>query len=221
MTILALLAALAAPSAPALADPTPRGSYVEARTATVFAGACHYAAQYTTQGREAVLAWRFDGGVLATDAGPAELDGVELVVALAGARNLDVAGSERRSVVWLEPATSPALETALVGWLRGRLGPALGETVAVERAPLSVAFDPERDGFRVAVGASVELSGRGLPERECCSMPYAVWYRPFDDVPSPIVGCVDVFRFADARLDRRWSRPDENSAFLGRFGEGR
>src|ERR671928_228601 len=39
-----------------------RGVYVEARTASVFAGACHYNGELTTAGREAVLAWNVKGG---------------------------------------------------------------------------------------------------------------------------------------------------------------
>jgi hypothetical protein len=39
-----------------------RGVYVEARTASVFAGACHYNGELTTAGREAVLAWSVKEG---------------------------------------------------------------------------------------------------------------------------------------------------------------
>ena len=37
-------------------DIEPAGTYVEARTASVFAGACHYNSELVTAGREALLA---------------------------------------------------------------------------------------------------------------------------------------------------------------------
>src|SRR5918997_2889835 len=52
-----------------------RGVYVEARTASVFAGACHYNGELTTAGREAVLAWSVKEGSW----GGVELAGVRAV----------------------------------------------------------------------------------------------------------------------------------------------
>jgi hypothetical protein len=34
-----------------------RGDYVEVRTASVFAGACHYNGEVVTTGRDAIMAW--------------------------------------------------------------------------------------------------------------------------------------------------------------------
>ena len=39
-----------------------RGDYVEARTASVFAGACHYNGELTTTGRDALMAWNITAG---------------------------------------------------------------------------------------------------------------------------------------------------------------
>ena len=60
LLLFALHASVARVDAPA--PPEVRGAFVEARTASVFAGACHYGAEATTGGREAVVAWRFDSG---------------------------------------------------------------------------------------------------------------------------------------------------------------
>src|SRR3954464_9991285 len=38
------------------------GDYVEARTASVFAGACHYNGELVTTGRDAIMAWSFTSG---------------------------------------------------------------------------------------------------------------------------------------------------------------
>jgi hypothetical protein len=39
-----------------------RGDYVEVRTASVFAGACHYNGEVTTTGRDAMMAWSVSSG---------------------------------------------------------------------------------------------------------------------------------------------------------------
>src|SRR6187455_1851919 len=39
-----------------------RGDYVEVRTASVFAGACHYNGEVTTTGRDAMMAWSVTSG---------------------------------------------------------------------------------------------------------------------------------------------------------------
>src|SRR6266700_6502502 len=39
-----------------------RGDYVEVRTASVFAGACHYNGEVTTTGRDALMAWNVTSG---------------------------------------------------------------------------------------------------------------------------------------------------------------
>src|SRR5437763_14568670 len=39
-----------------------KGDYVEVRTASVFAGACHFNGEVVTAGREAIMAWNFASG---------------------------------------------------------------------------------------------------------------------------------------------------------------
>ena len=39
-----------------------RGDYVEVRTASVFAGACHYNGEVITTGRDALMAWNVTSG---------------------------------------------------------------------------------------------------------------------------------------------------------------
>src|SRR5687767_11175075 len=39
-----------------------RGEYVEVRTASVFAGACHYNGEVVTTGRDALMAWNVTSG---------------------------------------------------------------------------------------------------------------------------------------------------------------
>src|SRR5439155_7078059 len=193
-----LLLAFHAASSPGAA--APRGLYVEARTASVFAGACHYGAEATTAGREAVLAWHGESG--GWDG--VDLAGIDAAAAIAGEANLSDAGAARRSILYLSDRASPAQRRAAEAWIRADLAGILGEVGAVEVVPLSVRVQGE--DYRVDAGALFQIEGRLLPDRACCKMPLSVWYRPFAPVSHPIVGCNATFRFADSHLGPVWTR---------------
>jgi Protein of unknown function (DUF1326) len=207
---LAPLALALAGSAP----DAPRGGYVEARTAAVYAGACHYGGQVTTQGREAVLAWSFDGG----RAGGVSLAGVDVVCALAAPANLDQPGP-RRSVIYVSASAPPAAREAAVALVRERCAALLGEVRAV--LPCAVSVSLERERYTVRAGKAVALEGRLLPDEACCTMPLAVWYAPLaPEVLRPRVGESALARCAEPRLGPPWERLLENDALAGRFAFG-
>ena len=62
------------------------GTYVEARTAEVFAGACIMNGEAATTGREALLAWKVGRGQM----NGVTLDGLAVVAALASDTNLGI-----------------------------------------------------------------------------------------------------------------------------------
>src|SRR5438874_11607161 len=116
--ILGLTAALVAGAAAGVsAAPAVTGDYVEARSCNVFAGPCHFGSEYTTAGREAVMAWRVQHGAYAGQT----LDGLTAVAAVAADDNLAVAGP-RRTVFYLDERATPAQREALVALLRARAG---------------------------------------------------------------------------------------------------
>src|SRR5579871_6100618 len=96
--LLGLSAALIAVSAGHVsAAPAVIGDYVEARSCNVFAGPCHFGSEYTTAGREAVMAWRVQRGSYAGQ----RLDGLSAVAVVAGDDNLAEAGTPRRTVFYV------------------------------------------------------------------------------------------------------------------------
>src|SRR5262249_48626216 len=89
MTRAALVAAVFAIAAAPLAAGgrgSVSGAYVEARTAEVFTGGCIMGSEAETMGRQAVLAWKVDRGSFNGVA----LDGLSVVAALSGDRNLGI-----------------------------------------------------------------------------------------------------------------------------------
>lgn len=196
---------------PAGEPAAPRGVYVEARTAAVYAGACHFGGQYTLEGREAVLGWHFEGG----SEGGVSLAGTDLAVVLSGDQNLDASGA-RRSVLYLDAGAPPEARAAARAWLERTHGALLGQVAAVETVPVDVGR--AGDAFHLTAGAGVELRGAALPERACCKMPYNVWYDPFVALAGRLVGNVSTFRADAPALARHWSLAGENDAFFGAFG---
>ncbi len=191
---------------------TPRGLFVEARTAAVFAGACHYGSQYTTQGRTALLGWRIEAGSF----GGVSLAGVELAALVDAERNLKEAEAARSSVLYVDETIDATTAAAALAWLRAEHGKLLGEIVAIEQETVDV--QSQHDVFALRVGRRIRLDGSALPDRLCCKMPYDVWYDPLVPLAERLVGCPTVFEVREDALKVRFSRPGENDVFFGRFG---
>src|SRR5215210_2467387 len=75
-----------------------KGDYVEARTASVFAGACHYNGELTTTGRDALMAWRVEEGSW----NGVDLAGVRAMAVVSADANLSEARAARRSELIIE-----------------------------------------------------------------------------------------------------------------------
>jgi hypothetical protein len=194
------------------------GRYVEARTASVFAGACHYNGEFTTRGRSAVLAWSFEEGSWQGES----LVGVRIAAAVAGRENLAQADSEtgvRRSVIYLADDVPLERAQAALALIRQRHASALGVVIAVERVPLTLAF--RGDQYDLAIPEVLELRGEVMPDRACCKMPLNVWYDPFVTLDRRLVGCSELF-VVHAPVTRhtggaRFTSYGANDAFTGRF----
>jgi hypothetical protein len=70
-----------------------RGDYVEVRTASVFAGACHYNGEVTTAGREAMMAWNVTSGKWQG----VDLSGVRVMAIISSESNLAEKDAARQS----------------------------------------------------------------------------------------------------------------------------
>jgi hypothetical protein len=205
--ITALAAALLA--APAFAaDVT--GDYVEARSASVYAGACHFNGELTTAGREAVLAFRVGKGSLNGVA----LDGLSVVAVVAGTDNLADAKTARRSVIYVSEKADPAQRAALVSLIREKAGAALGTVAAVKSAPQSFTLDAA--SVRVQSGDAVRLSVSRYPCKHCV-MPAQTWYAPFTPITDAMVAQGVSTGFRDDTLKVSWSQGESDNVFVGTF----
>lgn len=175
-----------------------RGTYLEARTAAIFAGACHANGERTLEGREALCAWLFD-------------DGTRVVLLVAAGENLAEPGVAWNSRLFVDGEHSArALE-----YLRAREPRLLPGSLEAERIEITARV--VGDAYELSGGSIFGLSGSALADRACCKMPLSVWYEPLARVEQRVVGDNTSFWIHDERLQRRFSRPGENAAFVARF----
>lgn len=189
------------------------GDYVEARTASVFAGACHFNGEVVTTGRDAVMAWNIKSG---------EWDGVSL----AGTKALAVVNAEsnlaeadrrhnRRAEIVIDERVDEAQSAALISALKMKYGEALGEVTAVRRAAID--FRREAREFAVRAAGVATLEVEAMPNDECCRMPSLVWYSPLVKISDRKVGYTSKAFYAGGAAGETWQRSGENSAFYGTF----
>jgi hypothetical protein len=210
--LLGLSTALIAGSAAGVsAAPAVTGDYVEARSCNVYAGPCHFGSEYTTAGREAVMAWRVQHGAAAGQT----LDGLSAVAVVAGEDNLAVAGTPRRTVFYVDERATPAQRQALVALLREKTGADFGQILAVRAAPVS--FGEQSDGVSVSVPKVARLEASKMPDAACCRWPGQRWYDPLARAQGVRVGNAAVNEYDDSLLNVRWTRNDQNSVLFGRF----
>jgi hypothetical protein len=187
------------------------GRYVEARTASVFAGACHYNGELVTRGRDAVLAFRVDAG----EASGQALSGLAALAVLSAPENLAEPSTARRSFLVIDEAATDAQAAALADVLRSRYAAVLGDVVAVKRAP--VRFTENGGRIEVSAGPYAALSVTPMPDRACCKMPHLVWYEPLVPLAERRVGYTTRAESSGGDRFSPWSDAGENTAFVGSF----
>ena len=187
------------------------GDYVEVRTASVFAGACHYNGELMTTGREAVMAWQFNSGAWqGTD-----LAGVRVLAVVSADANLADAKAERRAEVVVDSAATEAQTTAVVAALKSKYVDTLGHVIVVRRAPVS--FAHEAENYSISAPNVAELTVRAMPNHECCRMPQLVWYTPLVPLAGRKVGLTLNASYDGGAAGERWQQAGQNSAFYGSF----
>jgi hypothetical protein len=207
-TLLALAFAVLGLS-PAHAEIT--GRYVEARTASVFAGPCHASGEVVTRGHDAILAWRVDSG----HGDHVDLTGASAVGIVSSDANLGDAAAPRRSLLIVDSRLSRLAAQDLVVELRGRYATTLGNIVEVRRAP--VTFDEGRGGIEAQAKGIAAVSIKELPDRACCKMPHLVWYAPLVHLHEARVGFTVKAESQGAGLFTSWMDAGANTAFYGDF----
>ena len=187
-----------------------KGDYVEVRTASVFAGACHFNGEVVTAGREAIMAWSFSTGTW----NGTSLTGVRAIAVVSSDENLSNQGAARRSEVILDQSASHDQKVAILEALKSRYAAMLGEIISVRSAPIS--FRHEGKSYEVN-SAEAAINVEAMPNDLCCKMPNLVWYDPLVQLGQRKVGYTVKALYSGHEMSDAWERDGENSAFYGSF----
>jgi hypothetical protein len=187
-----------------------RGDYVEVRTASVFAGACHYNGEVVTTGRDAMMAWKVTSGKWQG----VDLAGVRVMAIVSSEANLSESNAARQSEIIIDSHASRTQALAMLNALKEKYATSLGKVVAVRHAPISF----ERNGRTYAVVADdAAINVEAMPNDLCCKMPNLVWYTPLVGLENRKVGYTSKALYSGHTVSDPWSRSGENSAFYGTF----
>jgi hypothetical protein len=187
------------------------GDYVEARTASVFAGACHYNGELTTTGREAEMAWHVRDGVW----NGTSLNGLSAVASIVSEANLQDEQATRKAVLYIDAKATPAQADALTAALKTRYAGSLGTVVEVKRVPIT--YTQKAETYRVEAKGVTKLAVDAMPNHECCKQPNMVWYKPLVELKDRRVGFTRTSGIADKTLGTAWEKNNQNTAFYGTF----
>jgi hypothetical protein len=189
---------------------TLRGDYVEVRTASVFAGACHYNGEVVTTGRDALMAWNVTSGKWQG----VDLTGVHVLAIVSSAANLAEANAARQSEIIIDSSASRTQALAITNALKEKYAASLGKIVEVRTAPITF----ERNGRTYAVVTNeAAINVEAMPNDLCCKMPNLVWYTPLVGLENRKVGYTSKALYSGKVVGEPWSHSGENSAFYGTF----
>ena len=186
-----------------------RGDYVEVRTASVFAGACHFNGEVTTAGREAMMAWNVTSGKWQG----VDLAGVKVMAIVSSDSNLSDKDAARQSEIVIDsPSRQQSL--AMLNAIKEKYAASLGNIVKVRNATISFV----REGKTYAVAADdATINVEAMPNDLCCKQPNLVWYNPLVQLGQRKVGYTLKAAYSGHLVGDNWERYGENSAFYGSF----
>lgn len=212
---LLLLGISAIPMA-AASKPSLTGTYVEARTAEVFTGACVMNSEAETMGKEAVLAWRVDHGTFEG----VPVDGLAVVAAVAADKNLGIheIGGEKavsRTELFVDERASAAQRHALVAMVTALSNGALGTILDV--TPTAIRFNETANAIDVSTTQVALTVHRHMTHDPGCGAQQ--WFHPLASVADATLGHTAKNAYTGAGLCAKWSDPDKRSSFFGKFSE--
>jgi hypothetical protein len=190
------------------------GTYVEARTAEVFAGGCIINSEAGTTGREALLAWKVDKGQF----NGVRLDGLSVVAAVAADANLGIheIGGEvahARTALFPDARASEAQRRALVAMAKALSNGIVNDVVEVSPAPID--FVAGANDIRVATKTVRLTVEKEMSHDASCGNKQ--WFSPLSSVHHAELGTAAENAFNGTSLGTKWSDPNKRSAFFGTF----
>ncbi len=190
------------------------GQYVEARTAEVFTGGCIMSSEAETIGKDAVLAWKVDRGSF----NGVSLDGLSIVAAVAGDKNLGIAEigggtAHVRSAVFVDARANAQQQMALVAMANELTKGMVSDVVAVTPAPIQ--FTDKGQEIDVQTTQVALAVNKVMTHDPTCGA--MQWFHAFVPSAHAEMGVTERHAFTGTALGTKWSDPNKRSAFFGTF----
>ena len=205
LTSLLGLVSFTSPAVKPTVSPSPlKGQYIEVRTCSVFAGACHVNGELMTTGNDALMAWNFDNGV-------------RIMAAVSCDDNLIHENAARQSEILIDltgvKVGGKAAGDAALKSILSHDSASLGKIVAIRHG--SISFNVGGEEYLVDAAGFGSMEVQELPDHSCCKQPNSVWYEPLVSLKGRMVGYTVSAQYASGRAGETWQREDENGAFFG------
>src|SRR5579872_185955 len=178
------------------------GDYVETRTASVFAGPCHYNGEVMNTGRDAMMAWKFDSGV-------------RVMAVVSCDANLADQTAARKSEIVIDKSAGEVQAQAALNSILSHDKSMLGKVVSIREGKIN--FSHVGREYQVECAGLGSMDVQGMPNDECCKQPNLVWYEPLVKLTGRKVGYTVDAEFSGGKVADSWQREDENGAFYGAF----
>jgi hypothetical protein len=204
---------LLVPGSPAA---TLHGQYVEARTCDVFTGSCFANADTGLTGKNAVLAWKVEGGSVAGT----KLDGLGVVAVVSASETLGLKQTRPgRAVLIVDERATSAQRDALVKFVKAEAGTLVGEVVAVKTAPIGLTIcHCDGEGCATLTAGPVKIATRCIDadhDKACGNE--TTLYPPLVRGVAAKAAVAAEHSFTGKDLNETWNDAGRRGAFVGTF----
>lgn len=188
-----------------------KGDYIEARTCSVYIGACHFSGEATTAGREAIMLWRVREGRW----NGIEMKSFTVAAVIACDRNVADKDAVPKVALYVDSNADMDQRRALVELARKALRlPAVSDQ-SVHARSISVEKGDSRTTVRIENALSMDVVPYPCAH---CVQPHETWYPPITAINNAVVASAALNAFDDrSAIGITWRRSNENSVYLGEF----
>jgi hypothetical protein len=216
--LLLLPALLVCFAAPTTGAPTVniRGQYVEARTCDVFTGACFANADTGLTGKNAVLGWKIESGVI----GGTRLDGLGVVAVVAARETLGLKQSlPGKAVLIVDKNATEKQRTALVEFVKAQISDLAKDVVAVRTAEVDLTICPcQNNACATLQAGDARISTRclDLNHDKACGNEMD-FYPPLAKGIAAKAAMAVEHSFTGKGLNQTWNDAERRGAYVGSF----
>ncbi len=191
------------------------GTYLESRTCQVYTGPCFANGESGLAGKEAVMAWNIEQGVV----DGVDVSGLSVVVVVTASDTLGFRGLEdaarMRSLLIVDEQASPEQREALQQFVKDHAGKAGQSIVKTAVQPITMSLDVTELRGRLTAGEKIKITTRRARPGDCICGNETAYYPPLASLQNFAPGvAVD---FDASGLNRAWSAPESRSAYVGLF----